>query len=78
MALNVVPFPYQNVGDVPVGLRRLADDIEAGKYLDAHLCGWVIDCGDGRVEIGLLGQTAEPGAVGYYLFGLAQRKLEQI
>lgn len=32
MTLNVVQLPVSNLMDVPVMLRRLADDIEAGNY----------------------------------------------
>ena len=74
--LKVVQLPSRDIGDIPRGLRFIADEIEAGRYGDAHNLAWVIDCGDSRVEIGMLGQAAEPGAVGYYLFGLAMRKLE--
>lgn len=32
--MNVVQFPENNLQDVPANLRRLADDIEAGRYGD--------------------------------------------
>jgi hypothetical protein len=78
MPLNIVSFPERHIGDIPRALRDLADSIEAGHYDDAHVIAWVIDCGEGKVEVGLLGQTAEPGAVAHYLFALAQRKLESV
>lgn len=76
--LNVVQLPRADIVDLPRGLRALADEIESGKYGDAHNLAWVIDCGDGRIEIGMLGNTAQPGAEAHYLYALAQRKLENI
>lgn len=78
MPLNVVTFPERHIGDIPRALRDLADNIEAGHFHDAHVLAWVIDCGEGRVEVGFLGQSPEPGAVAHYLFALAQRKLESV
>jgi len=77
-ALNVVKLPVGDVQDIPRGLRELADDIENGKFDDAHLLAWVIDCGNSRVEIGMLGKSPEPGAVAYHLYGMAKRKLEDV
>ena len=39
---------------------------------------WVIDCGDSRIEVGLLGSAAEAAPTAYFLLGLAQRRLEDI
>lgn len=74
--LKVVSLPERDIADVPRGLRALADQIEAGEYGDGHALAWVIDCGGSRIELGLLGGTPEPGAVGHLLFGLAARRLE--
>lgn len=76
--LKVIEFPGNDIGELPRALRSLADQIEAGEYGDAHNLAWVVDCGAGRIEIGLLGQTAEPGAIAHYLFALGQRKLESV
>ena len=74
--VNVVEFPQRDVKDIPRMLREIANGIEAGEYGDAHNLAWVIDCGDSRIEIGLLGTAPEPGITCYYLFGKAMRKLE--
>lgn len=76
MSATLVQFPAQDIRDVPQKLRTLAEDIEAGRYDDAHNLAWVIDCGSARVECGLLGAAAEPGLTAHYLFAVAQRKLE--
>lgn len=76
--LKVVEAEFGNLDSLPDGLRALADWIEKGEYGDAYNLAWVIDCGDGRIEAGLLGQSPSPGTVAYYLYGLAQRKLECI
>lgn len=76
--MNIVRLPVNDVAELPRGLRALADDVEKGAYGDAHALAWIIDCGAGRVEIGMLGRTTEPGAVAHFLFALAQRKLEAV
>jgi len=73
--LEVVTLPTPDVRDVPKMLRTLADDIEAGKYDAAHNLAWALDTGNGKVEVGLMGQAAETAAVAYLLFGLAQHKI---
>jgi hypothetical protein len=76
--LSVVQFPERVAAlDVPEALRGLADAIEAGEHGDAFTLLWVIDCGDGRVDMGLMGKAGEPGTTAYFLAGLAQRKIEQ-
>ncbi len=76
--LKVVQFPDRDLQDVPKTLRILADRIEQGTYDAARNLAWVIDCGNGRVEAGLIGAAAEPGAEAHLLFALAQRKLEEL
>jgi len=73
--MNVVQLAAPNVGDVAAGLRRLAERIESGELGDAHNLVWVLDAGDARTEVGLLGRAGEPAAVGYLLLALGQRKL---
>ena len=73
--MNVVELPTKDIGDIPRGLRAIADAIEAGEYGDAHNLAWVIDCGNYRIEIGMLGHAAMAGAEGAYLFALAHTKL---
>ncbi len=74
--LRVVPFPSSNTQDVPASLRALADSIEAGSYGDAHNVAYVIDCGDKKLNVGLLGKANEPGAEVHLLFALGQRLIE--
>lgn len=58
----VVELPAVDPTDLPNRLRDIAQQIEDGDYGDAHNLAWVIDCGDGRIEIGLLGRAATIGA----------------
>lgn len=78
MSATLLKFPDVDIQDIPRGLRNLADAIEAGSWGDAHNVVWVVDCGDGKVELGMLGGTAEPGAVSHLLLGIAMRKLEAL
>ena len=73
--MKVVDLPAHSVQDIAGGLRRLADDIEAGKYRDAYNVVWIVDCGNAKVEFGMLGRAAEPGAVVLLLMALAKQKL---
>lgn len=74
--LKVVPIPTSDISDVARGLRSLADAVERGDYQDAHNLAWVIDGGNGRIDIGMLGRAPEPAATAYFLYGLAKRRLE--
>lgn len=77
MTLNVVPFPEQYAAlDIPEALRALADEIEAGEHGAAHTLLWVIDAGDGRVDMGLMGKAGEVGYTAHFLAAVAQRKIE--
>ncbi len=53
--MNLVELPTHSVKDIAGGLRRLADEIENGKYLDAYNVVWIVDCGKARIEFGMLG-----------------------
>lgn len=76
-ALNVVPFPdLPGCVDVANALRELADEIDKGTKGDAHNLAWALDCGDGDIQVGLMGKAPEPALTAYYLLGLAQRRLE--
>lgn len=78
-ALKVLEFPsLPGCTDVAAALRTLADAIERGDKGDAYNLAWALDCGDGLIEIGLMGKSAEPAMKAYYLLGLAQRKLEDV
>jgi len=79
MTLKVVQFPDRPAcQNLPDALRELAESIEGGNYDAAHNLVWAIDCGDGRVEIGLLGQSPQPATTAYFLLGLAKRRLEDV
>lgn len=74
--MKIVELPIQDGVDIPLGLRELANAIEAGDYDDAHNVVWVIDCGNSRVELGLLGRSASRGAESHLLLAIAMRRLE--
>lgn len=75
--MKVVDFPLQSATtNVPDALRLLADMIEQGDFDAAHSVAYVINCGNNRLEVGLLGHAAEPAVTAHYLLCLAQRKLE--
>ena len=72
---KVVELPVADVRDIERGLNQLIADIGAGKYGAAHNVVWIVDCGNGRVEFGMLGGAAEPGPVAHLLMSLAQHRL---
>jgi len=74
--LKVVQLDAGNIGDIPAALRALAESIEAGNFDDAHNLVWVIDCGAGRVEVGLMGRAGELGAVAHFLLSLGAVRLQ--
>ena len=78
MSINVVQFPELSMQSVPDGLRKLADQIDAGEFGDAHNLAWVIDEGEAALSVGLLGKCPEPAPTAYFLYGLAMRKLEMV
>lgn len=73
--MNIVDLPAHNIWDISGGLRRLADDIDAGKYREAYNVVWIVDSGSGKVEFGMLGNAAEPGATVLLLMRIAEQKL---
>lgn len=76
MAAELLKLPERNIQDIPRTLRTLAEEIEQGKLGDCHNIAWVVDCGAGHVECGLLGAAAEAGPTAYLLFGKGMRALE--
>ena len=46
-----------NTGDVSKCLRELAAEIDAGNYGDAHNVAWVVACGNGRIEGGMIAKA---------------------
>ena len=77
MTAKLVTFTGTSVQDIPGALRTLADQIAAGEFGDAHELAWVIDCGDCRLEIGLLGAATNPAASAHFLLHLGMQKLIQ-
>ena len=75
--MKLITFPKNTLANIPAGLRKLAEEIEDGEFNDAHNLAWVIDCGDGVINVGMLGESPSPGAEAYYLYGLAKRVLEE-
>lgn len=74
--VKVVELPQADIADVPRGLRALADQIERGDFGGpAFQCAWVLDCGDYRVECGLLGRSPSSRAEGYYLMAAGMHNL---
>lgn len=78
MTAKLLSFPDVNVGDIPKSLRNLADQIERGDYGDCHNIVWVMDEGDSNISVGLMGKSAEPAPLAYFLMGLGMRKMERI
>ena len=76
MSATVVKLPDLDLADVPRTLRNLADAIERGEYGQAFNAAWVIDCGDGKVAVGMCGQSPLPGADAHLLLAMGMRKLE--
>lgn len=76
MTLQVIKFPEHFAAlDIPAALRVLADEIEAGDHGDAHALLWVVDAGDGLIDLGLLGRCADLGGTAMILACAAQKKI---
>ena len=75
MTIQVITFPGAQVSDIPACLRDLAENIEAGNFGEAIALLWVLDCGDGQVEVGLSGRAGEPAPTAHFLAGAAQKRL---
>lgn len=75
--LNVIQFPEHFAAiDIPNALRTLADRIESGQMGGAaHSLLWVVDSGDGDIEIGVMGKVSDAGFAAYFLAGAAQQKI---
>lgn len=73
--MNIVNLPVSNIIDIPNGLRKLADDIESGKFNNSHQLAWVIDCGDAVIECGFMGASTSSAAEFNLLLDLAKFQL---
>lgn len=72
---TLVELPVTYAANIPEKLRKLAAQIEAGEFDNANSLAWVMDCGNNRVEIGLMGQAEFPGVEAHFLFSLAASKI---
>lgn len=75
MAAELLKFPERNVQDIPSALRVLADQVERGE-IPCHTISFVIDCGGGKVEVGVLGPVAEVRPAAHFMFALGMRAME--
>ena len=77
MSLNVVKFPDHYAAlDIPDALRVLADEIEEGEHGACFNLLWVIDAGDGAIDLGLMGKTTDAAFHAHFLAAVAMRKIE--
>lgn len=74
--LKVVSFPEHYAAlDIPASLRQLADQIEAGEHGACHNLLWIIDSGNGEIDIGLMGKTGEAAPTAFLLAAAAQKRI---
>lgn len=72
---EVVQIPCTTVQDIPGMLRNLANDIESGEMGEARQLVYVLDTGEGAVDVGLLGTAASMGAEAYLLLACGQKHI---
>ena len=72
---EVVEFPGNTVANVPEMLRNLANDIESGELGNVSQVVYVLDAGEGAVDVGLLGTAAAVGAEAYLLLAAGQKHI---
>lgn len=76
MTLNVVKFPDHYAAlNVPESLRALADEIEAGEHGACNSLLWVIDAGDGEINLGLMGRVPDPSGTALILAAVVPKKI---
>lgn len=75
--MKLIELPVNDITDIPTRLRSFAEQIERGEFGDAHNLAWVIDCGAGKIEVGLLGRAATIGAECHLLLCAGALKIEQ-
>lgn len=73
---KVLRLPIGGARGVAAELRDLAARIEAGEFGEIHSVAWVADCGDMKVEVGLVGASPLPGPAAHLLLSMGARKLE--
>lgn len=72
---EVVQIPCTTVQDIPGMLRNLAESIESGELGTVSQLAYVLDVGEGTVDVGLMGQSHSPGTEAYFLLACGQKKI---
>ena len=72
---EVVQIPCTTVQGIPGMLRNLANDIESGELGNVSQVVYVLDAGEGAVDVGLLGAAAAVGAEAYLLLAAGQKHI---
>lgn len=72
---EVVELPTTPLQDIPAMLRNLAESIESGELGTVSQIAYVLDIGDGMVDVGLMGRSASPGTEAYFLLACGQKKI---
>ncbi len=72
---EVVQIPCTTMHDIPGMLRHLANDIESGELGNVSQVVYVLDAGEGAVDVGLLGMSASMGAEAYLLLACGQKHI---
>lgn len=72
---EVVELPCTPVQDIPAMLRNLANRVESGELGAVSQIAYVLDIGDGIVDVGLMGRSASPGTEAYFLLACGQKKI---
>lgn len=72
---EVVQIPCTAMHDIPGMLRNLANDIESGELGAVSQLVYVLDVGEGAVDVGLMGQSHSPGTEAYFLLACGQKKI---
>jgi hypothetical protein len=72
---EVVQIPCTTMHDIPGMLRNLANDIESGELGNVSQVVYVLDAGEGAVDVGLLGTAASMGAEAYLLLACGQKHI---
>ncbi len=72
---DVVQIPCTTMHDIPGMLRNLANDIESGELGNISQVVYVLDAGEGAVDVGLLGMSASMGAEAYLLLACGQKHI---
>jgi len=72
---ELVEFPGNTVASVPEMLRNLADSIENNELGNVSQVVYVLDAGEGAVDVGLLGTAAAVGAEAYLLLAAGQKHI---